>query len=325
MKLDRRDRAPGCCVLVMLSRRPRRRRREQKPAEQKPPSTYDKIWGRVHRTGTTTRKTRSSSASSSPAASTTTSPSSTPTRASTRNGTSAACGSGRASRCFATTWCTPRSKSIRRSAIRSTCASPTPTWPGRSTRRLVDHRRQAERAVHAGRRDLVEGAAHDRSQQPRQQHLVRAGIHARRQRVGPRRAVDVSRRRVFVGRDEPRVRRLQRRRLHAGVLGYDFAKKLGVREAVLTGNYLYQQPGRRTTPSRKRFEHITSVHFRLEEAAWGARGRTCRRPSGYLGQRDLLGVMADAVFQRRPTSCSSSTRYTFVDSDGNNGVSLRDL
>ena len=37
-----------------------------------------------------------------------------------------------------------------------------------------------------------------------------------RQRVRPRRAMDVSRRRLLIGRDESRVRRFQRRRVHAG-------------------------------------------------------------------------------------------------------------
>ena len=55
-------------------------------------------------------------------------------------------------------------------------------------------RRQAKRALYAGRRDVVARAADDRSQQPRQQHLVPAGISARRQRVGQARAVGVSRR-----------------------------------------------------------------------------------------------------------------------------------
>ena len=90
--------------------------------------------------------------------------------------------------------------------------------------------------------------------------------------------------------------RLQRRRVHAGLVGYDFAKKLGVREAMLTGNYLYQHPDVNNTFT-KRFEHIMSVHFRLEEPRWGLR-TDVSKTEGYLGQRNLLGVMAMPIFQR---------------------------
>ena len=37
---------------------------------------------------------------------------------------------------------------------------------------------------HHGRLDLVKGASDRRSQQPRQQHVVSPGVHARRERVG---------------------------------------------------------------------------------------------------------------------------------------------
>ena len=71
--------------------------------------------------------------------------------------------------------------------------------------------RQAERAVYDGRGDIVQGAPDDRPEQPGQQHLVSAGVHARRERVGQACAVGLSRRRVFVRRNEPRIRRVQRR------------------------------------------------------------------------------------------------------------------
>ena len=75
--------------------------------------------------------------------------------------------------------------------------------------------RQARRPVHDGRGDVVQGAPHHRPQQLEQQHLVSAGVHSGRQRLGQDRAVGLSCRRVFGGRSEPRIRRVQRRRLHA--------------------------------------------------------------------------------------------------------------
>ena len=103
------------------------------------------------------------------------------------------------------------------------------------------------------------------------------------------------------------------------IAGYDLSKKLGVREATVTGNYLYQQPDANNTFTR-RYEHITSVHFRLEEGRVGARG-DLSTAVGYLGQRDAWSFMLMPYFNATD-KLQFVGRYTFVDSDGNNGVSL---
>jgi phosphate-selective porin OprO and OprP len=102
-------------------------------------------------------------------------------------------------------------------------------------------------------------------------------------------------------------------------VGYDFAKKLSVREAALTGNYLYQHPDVDNTFTR-RFEHIGSVHFRLEQGRWGLR-TDVSTTKGYLGQRDLVAAMAMPFFNMTP-KVQLVARYTFIDSDGVNGISL---
>ena len=104
-----------------------------------------------------------------------------------------------------------------------------------------------------------------------------------------------------------------------GLVGYDFAKKLGVREAVLTANYLYQHPDVNNTFT-KRFEHIGSLHFKLEQPRWGLR-MDVSKTSGYLGQRDLWAAMVMPYFNATP-KLQFVTRYTLVNSDGNNGISL---
>ena len=103
------------------------------------------------------------------------------------------------------------------------------------------------------------------------------------------------------------------------LVGYDFSKKLGVREASVTGNYLYQQPDVHNTFTR-RYEHITSVHFRFEEGRFGTRG-DLSTAVGYLGQRDAWAFMLMPYFNATG-KLQFVGRYTFVDSDGNNGVSL---
>jgi len=101
--------------------------------------------------------------------------------------------------------------------------------------------------------------------------------------------------------------------------GYDFGKRLGVREATLTGNYVYQRPDVNNTFTR-RFEHVASVHFRLEEPKWGVRGDVSKT-AGYLGQRDLLGVMAMPFYNITP-KLQAVARYTYLDSNGPNGLAL---
>jgi phosphate-selective porin OprO/OprP len=103
------------------------------------------------------------------------------------------------------------------------------------------------------------------------------------------------------------------------VLGYDLSKTLGVREAAITGNYLYQQPDVNNTFTR-RYEHITSLNFRFEEGRFGTRG-DLSTAVGYLGQRDVWAYMLMPYFNAT-SKLQFVYRYTFVDSDGTNGVSL---
>lgn len=104
-----------------------------------------------------------------------------------------------------------------------------------------------------------------------------------------------------------------------GLVGYDFAKKLGVREAVLTANYLYQRPDSNNTFT-KRFGHVASLHFKLEQPRWGVR-TDLSKAEGHLGQRDLWAAMLMPYFNATG-KLQFVTRYTLVSSDGVNGVSL---
>jgi phosphate-selective porin OprO and OprP len=103
------------------------------------------------------------------------------------------------------------------------------------------------------------------------------------------------------------------------ILGYDFSKTLGVREAMVAGNYLYQQPNPNNTFTR-RYEHITSVNFRFEEGRVGTRGDVSTAV-GYLGQRDVWSFML-MPYINATDKLQFVGRYTFVDSDGDNGVTI---
>ena len=104
-----------------------------------------------------------------------------------------------------------------------------------------------------------------------------------------------------------------------GVIGYDFASSLGVGEALLTGNYLYQHPDPANTFTRQ-LEHVGSINFKFDRDAWGVR-TDVSAASGYLGQSDLWGVMAMPFFNITD-KLQLVGRYTFLGSDDDNGVRL---
>src|SRR5687767_982467 len=101
------------------------------------------------------------------------------------------------------------------------------------------------------------------------------------------------------------------------LVGYDFAKKLSVKEAVLTGNYVYQHPDADNTFTRQ-LEHVTSMHFRFEADTWGVR-TDLSNAQGYLGQSDMWGAMAMPFYNITP-KLQAVVRYTYLDSDAPNGI-----
>lgn len=103
------------------------------------------------------------------------------------------------------------------------------------------------------------------------------------------------------------------------VLGYDFAEALGVEEALLSGNYVYQPADPDNTFTR-RLGHVASMHFSLEAGRWGVRADVTGA-SGYLGQPDLRGVMA-MPYVNATRALQLVGRYTWIASDRPNGVQL---
>ena len=92
-----------------------------------------------------------------------------------------------------------------------------------------------------------------------------------------------------------------------------------MKEALLTGNYVYQHPDRRNTFSRQ-LEHIVSVNLKFEADRWGLR-TDLATATGYLGQSDLTSVMVMPFLNITP-KLQAVTRYTFLHSDDPNGVRL---
>jgi phosphate-selective porin OprO/OprP len=101
------------------------------------------------------------------------------------------------------------------------------------------------------------------------------------------------------------------------LLSYDFGKALGVREATLAGNYLYQQPDAKNTFTRP-FENIFSVNFKVEAERWGVRS-DLSAATGYLGQSDVWGAMTMPYWNLTP-KFQVVGRYTYITSEDPNGV-----
>lgn len=104
-----------------------------------------------------------------------------------------------------------------------------------------------------------------------------------------------------------------------GLIGYDFAKALDAREALLTANYVYQNPDRSNTFTRQ-LHHIVSVNARFERDAWGMRSDVSAA-SGYLGQSSLWAFTV-MPFVNATGKLQFVGRYTFLTSDEPNGVRL---
>ena len=103
------------------------------------------------------------------------------------------------------------------------------------------------------------------------------------------------------------------------LLGYDFGPALGMREALVTGNYLYQQedPNNTFTGSLR---HILSVHTRFEDQSGGCARTSRRRPATSVSRTS--GAVMAMPFYNVTSKFQLVGRYTIVKSDDANGVRL---
>jgi phosphate-selective porin OprO/OprP len=104
-----------------------------------------------------------------------------------------------------------------------------------------------------------------------------------------------------------------------GVLGYDFATRLGIRQALLTGNYVYQQDDPNNTFTRQ-LDHIVSINFRYDRGRWGS-WTDLSLASGYLGQSDLWAFVEQPFFNLTD-KLQFVGRYTYMSSGDANGIRL---
>ena len=102
-------------------------------------------------------------------------------------------------------------------------------------------------------------------------------------------------------------------------VGYDFGKQLGVKEAVLAVNYVYNEPDEDNSFTRN-LQHVGSINFKLDAGKWGVR-TDLTAAAGYLGQSDAWGAMV-MPFYNITKKLQVVARYTYLSSRDNNGLRL---
>jgi phosphate-selective porin OprO/OprP len=103
------------------------------------------------------------------------------------------------------------------------------------------------------------------------------------------------------------------------LLGYDLGPRLGVKRAVVTGNYVYQRPDPDNTFTRQ-LKHVGSLNVRFEQNRWGL-GADVSQGKGYFGQGDMRALMV-MPFVNITSRLQAVGRYTIVDSDDPDAVRL---
>jgi phosphate-selective porin OprO/OprP len=103
-------------------------------------------------------------------------------------------------------------------------------------------------------------------------------------------------------------------------LGHDFAATSGAKQALLRLNLVYNEPDP-DNGFTNLLEKIASLTFSYEaDASWGMR-TDISAASGYLGQPDIWGFVV-MPFYRFNEHTEVVARYTYVKSDGDNGVRI---
>jgi phosphate-selective porin OprO and OprP len=102
-------------------------------------------------------------------------------------------------------------------------------------------------------------------------------------------------------------------------LGYNFAKALHVDKAILRADYVYNDPNELNTFTRPN-EQVASINFLYENGPWGL-GTDLVAAQGYGSQSDLFGLQIMPSYEITE-KLQGVLRYTYVNSDGDNGIRL---
>jgi phosphate-selective porin OprO and OprP len=119
------------------------------------------------------------------------------------------------------------------------------------------------------------------------------------------------------GSESPEFGNFDAGNFYLASLGYDFGKALGLKRALLRGDYVFNDPDPESTFTRS-FEQIGSLVLMLDGGRWGFSGElTAGR--GSLRQSDAFGLTAMPWFNLTD-HLQIVGRYTKIASDEPNGV-----
>jgi phosphate-selective porin OprO/OprP len=104
-----------------------------------------------------------------------------------------------------------------------------------------------------------------------------------------------------------------------GSVGYDFARKLGVKKALLRADVVYNQPDTNSNAT-KNFSWIESLNFQYDAGRWGF-STDLSYGDGSLGQSGVFGFVVMPWFNITD-KLQVVGRYTYMTSDDPNGVSF---
>ena len=102
-------------------------------------------------------------------------------------------------------------------------------------------------------------------------------------------------------------------------LGYDFAKQLGVKKALLRADYVYNDRNVESTATRP-FENVGSLNFQFAQENWGF-STDLAAGTGYAGQSDVWGFVV-MPWYNITKQLQLVARYTYMESDDPNGIRL---
>jgi phosphate-selective porin OprO/OprP len=105
-------------------------------------------------------------------------------------------------------------------------------------------------------------------------------------------------------------------------VGYDLSGILHADEALLTLDYVYNEetPSSPSLFTNRSLGHIFSLNFNYQNDDFGLRSDVAKG-DGYLGQPDIFGFTI-MPYYNFSDKLQGVLRYTFIDSDGDNGVSM---
>lgn len=119
------------------------------------------------------------------------------------------------------------------------------------------------------------------------------------------------------GSDSPEFGNFDAGNFFLASLGYDFGKLLGVKKALVRGDYVYNQRELESTFTR-RLENVGALVFVFDHTRWGV-SADLARATGYGGQGDLFGLDAMPWFNITK-NFQVVGRYTYLNGDQPNSV-----